>query len=304
MWLRLCWIEFQFSSLPSYDRIYISVFPNYRCRIMIKKLFILACVFLLFVGLGSSAFYVMEDGEKKKVVPSEQAQENTAQQSTVAKKTSSDSFVEIAGDTLEGSLNMNGFGLTGLPSPDDSSDAVNKEYVDTRLSSSSDFSLENYATKSFVLDLFENSSGTDLDGYATEKYVDQKVSDIDGSNSSEETSPRQDLEGIDVNESKIVIGQDNETDLNVSGDLNVEGSIGGLNSSTSSKKNVWSYSFATDPNGTEVNLPSELESEYTVSVTSVNSLADTGVFNKTDKAFKVVSSKFTRVDVQVVRSSE
>jgi hypothetical protein len=208
------------------------------------------------------------------------------------------------GDTLEGSLDMSGFGLTGLPVPDDPSDAATKEYVDE---SNSSVDLDNYAKESFVLDLVGNSSGdsVDLSGYATEDYVDERVSDISVNNSSDAGSNESLTldDNVTVSEGELRVGSNQtEMDLAVSGDLSVGGSIEGVNLSESDKE-VWSYSFATDPNGTDVNLPSEVGTPYTVTATSINSLADTGVFNKTEEGFTVVSSEFTRVDVQVAENT-
>ena len=247
---------------------------------------------------------------------------------------STETYVDVTGDTLEGPLDMSGFGLTGLPSPDDPSDAATKSYVDDVNSS---VNLENYATESFVLDLVSNSSdnSVNLSGYATEDYVDNRVSEVSVNSSSsgstldfasgielgeasafeDSLAAGRDAETLGVNsfafgtnssaaENEFAVGSEEErVDLSVSGDLNVEGSLEGVNVS-GSQKSVYSYSFATDPNGTDVNLPSEVEEPYTVTATSVNSLADTGVFNKTAEGFSVVSSEFTKVDVQVAENSE
>lgn len=288
---------------------------------MIRKASVFTIAVLLCVGLVSSAFYVMEDGERKKVAPAEQAQENAAAQSPVSRSDSSVStsdsdatdfngskFVSVMGDTLEGGLDMSGFGLTGLPVPDDPSDAATKEYVDE---SNSSVDMDNYATEGFVLDLVGNSSvdSVDLSGYATEEYVNDRVSDISvntGSNRSETGSEEDTVlnDSVTVSDEELRVGSnETEMDLTVSGDLDVDGSIEGVNMSRDSDKTVWSYSFATDPNGTEVNLPSGVETPYTVTATSINSLADTGVFNKTAEGFTVVSSKFTKVDVQVAENT-
>lgn len=305
---------------------------------MIRKASVFTVVFLLCAGLVSSAFYVMEDGERKKVAPAEQAQENAAAQSPVSSsgnavsqdgstEVNSSNFVSVMGDTLEGSLDMSGFGLTGLPVPDDPSDAATKKYVDDNRFSNvslegyateefvldqidnSSVDLSNYATEGFVLDLVGNSSDSsvDLSGYATEEYVDEKVSDVSadtGPNSSDSGSGKSStLDNVSVSDGVFRIGSNrSEMDLSVSGDLSVGGGIEGVN--LSEDQTVYSYSFATDPNGTEVNLPSEIGQSYTVTATSVNSLADTGVFNKTSEGFSVVSSEFTKVDVQVAENSE
>jgi hypothetical protein len=129
---------------------------------------------------------------------------------------------------------------------------------------------------------------------------------------------------VEENQTVAVGDSDNQLDLEVSGDLRVEGDIiggsvngtgsmaGSLNSSSSEelskdsgeRTDIWAEKATLDTNGTRIILPERFSnSSYSVSITPVGSMARTGVFNKTDTRFWAKASTLTEVDIMVTPRS-
>lgn len=287
---------------------------------MIKKSITILTILTVLISLSSAAFVTIDpEGKgKNKVNKSMSAASHKNTPST----SNSQNFVNITGDTLEGPLDMAGFDLTGLSTPDDPSDAATKSYID------------NYATKDYVdskISSTSNKTVVENEVVSNLSKVLEKGNLLDkrlrlpnglmfGANSSAIKSAfaigsnSQALahnsiavgENVTVNSTDTMkVGSDSQKiDLDVSGDISVGGELEGLQNNYSvQKKEVWSYSFASDNNGTTVSVPEEV-GNYSVSVTPIDSLASVGVFNKTDSTFVVKSSKFTSVDVMITESEK
>lgn len=289
-----------------------------------KKVLGLGLVLILLTGLSFSAFYSIEKGKAEKAGFRAAGDESSNQKTSDSTIDSNASYLPLSGGTLSGMLDLAGNRLTGLPSPEDASDAVNRAYLESRL--------EDVNTSSVTGDSSSNISGSSE--YSTPGISDVLDEDRDiGRNllfpgglkfgEGAVTADNSFAFGEDANASgrnSFVFGEDAETNqdntfsigssdrrmnLEVSGNVTVDGSLrdaetGSADSgnASSNAKKVWSYSFAVDNNGTEVSVPAELrDSEYAVSVTPVGSMASTGVFNKTDNQFFVKADKFTNVDV-------
>jgi hypothetical protein len=321
-------------------------------------IFVACLIFSVFTV--SSAFYVMEDGERKKVTAADQTQSNAGPQSSVSGSEENSSnrssspngsnFVDITGDTLQGALDMSGFGMTGLPSPDRPSDAATKGYVDEQSNPTPvnvSPNLEEYATEDYVDSRISPNSSVDLSSYATEEFVEKSISGLENSGNTSPSTLSETLSRGNVVDRRLLFpdglmfGEDSEAvensfavgrnaeasagnsfalgensevnssntfsvgsekkpvNVEVSGNLSVDGEIG-----IKKDKEVWTYSFAADSKGTEVMVPDSVGEGYAVSVTPVDSLADVGVFNKTEEKFYVKASEFTQVDVILKKLSQ
>jgi hypothetical protein len=248
-----------------------------------RKLVLLTLIVFLMTGLASSAFIEI-DG-------------NQSQQSDVtvnAQSQNSQSFVSITGDTLRGALDMAGFGITGLPSPDRGSDVATKSYVDRALGTtgSNSSSIPGLSQVLSVNNVATGSIGF-LNGIELGTGSSAESDSIAVGRDAEASAENSVAIGKDARADKsgeAVIGSNqNPMDLKVTGNLEVEGNQG-----------VWTTSINTSENSTFVNLTEEdFGSDYTVSATPVGSMENIGVFNKTSDGFDVKSTGETRADITI-----
>jgi hypothetical protein len=248
-----------------------------------RKLVLLTLIVFLMTGLASSAFIEI-DG-------------NQSQQSDVtvnAQSQNSQSFVSITGDTLRGALDMAGFGITGLPSPDRGSDVATKSYVDRALGTtgSNSSSIPGLSQVLSVNNVASSSIGF-LNGIELGTGSSAESDSIAVGRDAEASAENSVAIGKDARADKsgeAVIGSNqNPMDLKVTGNLEVEGNQG-----------VWTTSINTSENSTFVNLTEEdFGSDYTVSATPVGSMENIGVFNKTSDGFDVKSTGETRADITI-----
>jgi hypothetical protein len=196
---------------------------------------------------------------------------------------------------LRGALDMAGFGITGLPSPDRGSDVATKNYVDQALGNTSSNSTGSVPGLTQVLSVNNVATGSIgfLNGIELGTGSSAESDSIAVGRDAEASAENSVAIGKDAranSSGEAVIGSNqNPMDLKVTGDLEVEGSQG-----------VWTTSINTSENSTFVNLTeTQVEGNYTVSTAPVGSMENLGVFNKTLDGFDVKSTGETRADITV-----
>lgn len=281
---------------------------------------------LMLAGAVSAGFYVIEEGEKKKVGPSKESKAEVSPRTTSRDRGLLDPsmFVNISGDVMQGALDMSGFGLTGLPSPENPGDAATKEYVDDNAVSveTGNASPETSGIGEVLQEDNQASKSLDMGFHGL-----LKVGNINPGGNGLRIGGPADFMGNDLFSSQGELRLDDEVsvagDTRIQGDLVVEGELEDVNASSTGdrsgnitgtvvenvteitkviERTPFSGTVETGVNGIRVSVPEKYRNtSYTVTATPVDSLEDVGVFDQNSTGFTLRATASTEVNYMVSR---